>query len=249
MQDPHVTDLIPAYALGALEPEEVDIVERHLEHCDACRAEARLAARVGDALLVAAPQRSAPPQVRERLLARVREMRSATLEGAEATTPAAEPAAEATSATVYVAPRSTNPLARALRAAFGERPDESETDRILRDLLLDPESEVYPVGGTAEAPSASARLIANPQRNAAVLLANGLRAPGAGRAYQIWLLRDGKPIPNALFEIDRHGRGVSLVHMSGRLRSFDTVAVTPEPTSGSPSPTGPIMLAGALRSA
>jgi anti-sigma-K factor RskA len=82
-----------------------------------------------------------------------------------------------------------------------------------------------------------------------VLLANGLSAPGAGRAYQVWLLRDGRPVPNALFDVDRRGRGVSIVRVGGQLRGFDTVAVTPEPASGSPGPTGPIVLAGALRSA
>ena len=30
----HVTNLIDAYALGALEPDEVDIVESHLDECE-----------------------------------------------------------------------------------------------------------------------------------------------------------------------------------------------------------------------
>lgn len=239
MQEPHVTDLIPAYAIGALEADEVDVVEHHLAHCDICAAEARQAARISEELLFAAPQLSAPPQVRERLLAQVRGLRAA-----------ADSEPQAPTATLHAAPRSENPVMRALRAAFGGQPaDEAEADRALRELMLDPESAVYAVSGTADAPAASARLIASPRRDAAVLLANGLRAPGAGRAYQIWLLRDGAPVPNQLFEVDRRGRGVSLVRMGDPPHLYDTVAVTPEPASGSPSPTGPIVLAGALRSA
>ncbi|HEX5569805.1 MAG TPA: anti-sigma factor [Ktedonobacterales bacterium] len=247
MQDPHVTDLIPAYALGALEPDEVDAVERHLATCAACRAELRLQRRVAEELLVAAPQRSAPPRVRQRLLEQIQALK------AEQTTQA-EQASDAmqASAPPVPAPRPSSRIARAWQAAFGraEQPTgDVETDRALRELLLDPESIVIAVGGTPEATGASARLIASPRHDAAVLLANGLKAPGAGRAYQVWFLRDGQPVPNALFQTDRRGRGASLVRIGGPLRTFDTVAVTPEPASGSPSPTGPIVLAGALRSA
>lgn len=236
MHEPHVTDLIPAYTLGALEPDEVDAVERHLAHCDACSAEARLSARVGDELLLAAPPHSAPPQVRERLLAQVRALHAETT-NQDAPSPPPEP---------DVAPRSSHPIMRAWRAAFGHADADTEADQTLRELMLDPESVVYSVAGTPDAPTASARLIASPQRDAAVLLASGLHAPGAGRAYQVWLLRNGQPVPNTLFTIDRRGRGVSVVRVGGPLRDYDTVAVTPEPASGSPGPTGPIVLAGAL---
>ncbi len=244
MQEPHVTDLIPAYTLGALEPDQVDAIERHLAHCESCSAEARLNARVGDELLLAAPPRSAPAQVRERLLAHVRALQADATEAAEATEQEVTPAPPL--GTPHGAPRSSNPIVRAWRAAFGDAGADQETDQTLRDLMLDPQSVVFPVAGTPDAPDASARLIASPRRDAAVLLASGLHAPGAGRAYQVWLLRNGQPVPNTLFNIDRRGRGLSIVRVSGPLRDYDTVAVTPEPASGSPGPTGPIVLAGAL---
>lgn len=239
MQDPHVTDLIPAYVVGALEPDEVDAVERHMATCQQCRAEARQLARVGDELLLAAPQQDAPPALRGRILAQVRSLNS---ERGQST-------ATAPTQTPQPAPRSRNPLARALRAAFQPDELEGEASAELQNLLLDPESAVFAVGGTPDAPAASARLIASPRLDRAVLLANGLAAPGPGRAYQVWFLRDGKPVPNATFAIDRQGRGVSVVRIGAQLSAYDTVAVTPEPAGGSPSPTGPIVLAGALKSA
>lgn len=248
MQEPHVTDLIPAYVLGALEPEEVDLVERHLEGCAACSAELRIQRRVAEELLVAATQRSAPPQVRERLLEQIRALSAAPSESGASPAAAAE-AEQAPQAPPPPAPRSSNRIARAWQAAFGRAgasTGDDEADQALRDLMLDPESIVIAVSGTQDAPAASARLIASPQRSKAVLLASGLKAPGAGRAYQIWFLRDGQPVPNALFVVDRRGRGLSLATLGAPLGSFDTVAVTPEPESGSPSPTGPIVLAGAL---
>ncbi|HEX2347290.1 MAG TPA: anti-sigma factor [Ktedonobacterales bacterium] len=250
MQEPHVTDLIPAYVLGALEPEEVDMVERHLEGCAACSAELRAQRRIAEELLVAPAQRSAPPQVRERLLEQIRALGAAP--SAQGALPAAAAAEQTPQATPQPAPRSSNRIARAWQAAFGRAgasTDDDEADQELRDLMLDPESIVIAVSGTPDAPAASARLIASPQRGKAVLLASGLKAPGAGRAYQIWFLRNGQPVPNALFAVDRRGRGLSLATLGAPLGSFDTVAVTQEPEGGSPSPTGPIVLAGALRSA
>ena len=246
MQEPHVIDLIPAYALGALEPAEVDTVERHLEDCLTCEAEARLVGRIREELLlepVALRPQGAPPAVRERLLAQVRALQTARAEQPAQAGPGEPPAA---------AERPThpsNPVARWLRAVFGQRADDDVTERELRDLMLDPDCIVIQVAGTADAPGASARLVASPQRESAVLLASGLRTPGAGHAYQVWLLRDGQPTPNALFAVDRRGRGASVVQVRGALRAWDTVAVTPEPASGSLSPTGPIVLAGALQPA
>jgi anti-sigma factor RsiW len=251
MQEPHVTDLIPAYILGALEPDEVDIVERHLEQCAACSAELRMQRRVAEELLVAPAQRGAPPAVRERLLEQIRALKAESA-AQTAQTASLAAAAEAEPTPPHAAPRSSSRIARAWQVAFGragESSGDDETDQALRDLMLDPESIVIAVSGTPDAPAASARLIASPQRDTAVLLASGLRAPGAGRAYQIWFLRGGQPVPNALFAVDRRGRGLSLAPLGAPLGSFDTVAVTPEPASGSPSPTGPIVLAGALRSA
>lgn len=250
MQEPHVTDLIPAYILGALEPDEVDIVERHLEQCAACSAELRMQRRVAEELLVAPAQRGAPPAVRERLLEQIRALKAEP--AAQMAPPAVAETEPTPSPQPHAAPRSSNRIARAWQVAFGragESTGDDEADQALRDLMLDPESIVIAVSGTPDAPAASARLIASPQRGTAVLLASGLRAPGAGRAYQIWFLRGGQPVPNALFAVDRRGRGLSLAPLGAPLGSFDTVAVTPEPASGSPSPTGPIVLAGALRSA
>src|SRR5215467_9913757 len=67
----HVGDLLDAYALGALEPEEVDRVERHLDICEGCRSMLEPSRQTADALLVAAPPVAVPPTLRARMLERV----------------------------------------------------------------------------------------------------------------------------------------------------------------------------------
>ncbi len=141
-------------------------------------------------------------------------------------------------------PRS--PLRRLLQALRSAPAPAGQVDAMLRDLLANPQCVVWQVTGTDVAPGAYARLIASPGSPSGVLVASGLRHPGAGNAYQVWLLRGGQPLPNALFNINRVGIGVSIVRADEPWHDFDTLAVTPEPEGGSLAPTGPIVLVGSL---
>jgi len=239
-RDSHVDDQIDAYALGALEPAEVDAVERHLETCPRCRALVARARALSDAFLLAVPQIAPPPDLRDRLMRRI---------AAEA---AGSAASIGTSGATAVPP-ATNPVARFLRtllggeAAAGSAGERHDAGVLLRDLLADPECVILPVPGTDEAPGASARFVGSPHRREGVLVAGGLRPSGAGRAYQVWFLHDGQPQPNTVFRADHSGHGAGVFRLERPVFDFDTVAVTPEPEGGSPAPTGPIVLAGALR--
>jgi len=255
----HVTNLIDAYALGALEPDEVDMVESHLEGCEECRAYARRAYATANQLLLylAAPTATPPPSLRERTLARVR---AAAQADAQREPPPAQSHIDIhvrTPSTTQQAPDAGahNPLARLVRGllgAVGAEPtgmaQSDQADALLRELLADPDCVIWPVGGTDDAPHASGRLIGSRARRRAVLLTSGLRHPGADREYQVWFLAGGKPQPNTLFTVDRAGHSLSVVRATAPLSNFDTVAVTPEPAGGSPGPTGPIVLVGQLAS-
>ncbi|HZC06428.1 MAG TPA: anti-sigma factor [Ktedonobacterales bacterium] len=253
MMNGHVDDLVDAYALGALEPDEVDAVERHLETCSACRALAQDARRNAESLWLTTPQVAPPASLRNRVLARIAQEKAATGIGAAVDSANSAPARDehAREPDSDTAPEPAPPARGAFRrltqALWGEQAtDERAASALLRDLLADPQSIVWPVAGTPEAPQASARFVVSRNRRDGVIVTNGLRRPGAGKAYQVWLLRGGQPLPNALFLVNRSGVGASIVHADEPWRDFDTVAVTPEPMGGSPAPSGPIVLAGSL---
>lgn len=252
MQNRHVDDLIDAYALGALEPGDVDAVERHLEACEQCRALLARARRQADLLLHAVPLVTPPPSLRGRLMERIAAEKAAAHEpssAANGVSPSATPSGpmETSETSREPSPAQQGYLRRVMRALRGQ-PEGTEhaAGDLLRDLLADPHCIIWPVAGTDAAPDASARFVAAPQRRDAVFVASGLRRPGTGKAYQVWLLRGGRPLPNALFAVGRGGVGASIVRADEPWRDFETVAVTPEPEGGSPAPTGPIVLAGSL---
>ncbi len=237
-QDEHVDNLLDAYALGALETDEVAQVERHLETCDECRALLDAVRVVTGELLLAVPQAAPPPALRGRILSRIHD------EAQPASQPSEHAPAPQTEAT------RPGRMGRLLRSLFGgETPEiaDSDADTLLRDLLLDPQVTIKPIAGAEHASHASARFVSTPTRHEGIVLAQGLRPLDAQHAYQVWLLRDGQPQPNNVFTVDHAGRGIGIVRASEAPLDFDVLAITPEPVGGSPAPTGEIMLAGALR--
>ncbi|HEV7125819.1 MAG TPA: anti-sigma factor [Ktedonobacterales bacterium] len=235
MDEQHADNLIDAYALGALEADEVAEVESHLEVCPRCQALARAARASAQALLYATPLVEPPLDLRHSVLARVHQIATA-----ESSTDTGIPDGPPNAITA-------GGLGRWFRTLLRDDPTQrDEASFRLAQLMSDPTCQVWQVGGTADAPGASARLVGTPSGREAVILTSGLHALPPDRAYQVWFLRGGQPIPNAVFHVARGGRGRQVVHAPTRLNDDLTVAVTPEPAAGSPAPTGPIVLMGQL---
>jgi anti-sigma-K factor RskA len=223
MNDQHIDDDLDAYALGVLDEADAARVRMHLRDCARCRELLAVSERAAAELLLSAPQVAPPPALRAKILTRARAM------------PLAGTASSQQSGLRQW-------LSQFLHTMRG---DDSATD-LLRRLAQMPDCVIWDVGGTADAPAAFARLVGTPHRKEAVLVTAGLASLSPDRVYQIWLLRDGSPLPNALFQVDATGSGQQIVRASEPLDRFDVVAVTPEPRGGSPMPTGPIVLMGQL---
>lgn len=70
----------------------------------------------------------------------------------------------------------------------------------------------------------------------------------AGRVYQLWLIRDGKPVPSNVFTSDQQGRSVVTgIELPASTDGVSAVAITEEPEGGSVAPTTQPFLVGAIR--
>ena len=70
----------------------------------------------------------------------------------------------------------------------------------------------------------------------------------AGRVYQLWLIRDGKPVPSNVFTSDAQGRSVVTgIELPASIDGVSAVAITEEPEGGSAAPTTQPFLVGAIR--
>jgi anti-sigma-K factor RskA len=115
--------------------------------------------------------------------------------------------------------------------------------RDMGDMLASPEASVMQLAGKDAAPRARAVVAYERSTGRAALLATGLPPAPAGRAYQLWLIAENKPLPGGTFKSDADGRA----RMSDRLPAGvrqPTFAVTLEREGGESAPQGEMYLLG-----
>lgn len=88
------------------------------------------------------------------------------------------------------------------------------------------------------------------KKGTAMIHAFRLKPAAAGRAYQLWLIKDGKPVPSRVFNADTEAHGLVWgIEMPADTRGVTAVAITDEPAGGSPQPTTTPFMVGALSKA
>ncbi|HEX2641456.1 MAG TPA: anti-sigma factor, partial [Thermoanaerobaculia bacterium] len=259
---PRFEEMLPAYALGALDGEELRELEAHLEAgCPECEDQLVLWQGDVEALATAAPPLAPADTTRARLL-----------RGLEAEMP---PAAKATGSAGPVRARIPGWLglvaaALLVVAAWGWigqarlrgeiRELSSERDRLAQraegldrqlgqaqteaarlaqtlQTVAAPGGRAIVLAGLDSAPGASGRTFVDPSAGRAVFTASHLPALPAGKTYQLWFIpTDGKPVSAGVFATNADGAATLEVE---RIASDIQVwAVTIEPAGGVPQPTG-----------
>jgi anti-sigma-K factor RskA len=223
-------DAAGAWVLGALDEDEAWRFSAHLEVCASCREEVERLRVASDALPLAVPYEPPPAELKARLMDIVerearpvavpeRGPRFAWLRGWQA-----RPAFAAAAAALL--------LLVGGAVGFAVRGGGGQTTR-LTALSVD----------STKVRGAAAELVRT--GDAVELRVTNMPAPPAGRVYQVWLQRDGRaPVPDAVFTVDRMGRGS--VGVLGDVKGAAKVLVTDEPRGGSDVPTRQPVVAGRL---
>jgi anti-sigma-K factor RskA len=221
-------DDVAAYALGALEPAEVEEFLHHLESCTICRYELSTFEEVVDALPMSAPLHRARPDLRRRVLRAIDEepAPAGSTQRAARNRPRFSGWAVPRPALAFGAV-----LAVAVIAFVGVRLGAS-SNGVTRVI------QAHVTGqGTAELKIAQGH---------GELIVHHFSPPPAGKIYEVWLKRPkGSPSPTtALFSVTAAGDGD--VDVPGSLRGVANVLVTPEPAGGSRVPTHSPVISAAL---
>jgi anti-sigma-K factor RskA len=250
-----------AYVLGALETGERRTFETHLATCTACQAEVRSLARVTDALGQAVPQRTPPPELRDRILTTI---------GAGATLPASARVSSARSGTwlamaavliVMVALAAQAWRLRSEIASLESRLAEAERRAVVAEgyatdarraadnaqsamaVLAAPDLARIDLQGQPAAPRATARALWSRERGM-VFTASNLPALPADRVYQVWVVTETAAVSAGLMTPDATGRGSAHFGTPSDIAPPVAIAVTIEPAGGVPAPTGEKVLIG-----
>ncbi len=253
-----LADLLPAYALEALPPDERALVEVHVATCPACRALLAEYQAVAEGLLYAAPLVAAPPHLEADLRRRLKEARpkaaldrslsrlQAWLAGLSSLPARPALAVGGLFLLLLVASNlywiSTTNQLRAQQAVLAQQLEA----QAMATRMLAAGGRTVVLRGDAPAPGGVGTLILAPDRPEAVLIVDGLPSPPAGKIYQLWLIRNGQRDSGGLFTVDAGGRGVLVVRAPRPLANYQAVGVTAEPVGGSPGPTSPRVIGGGL---
>ena len=243
----HVID----YLNGTLTAEEMREFQLHLNSCEDCR---ELVEAVGE-LPYLAESAEPPAGMKERILATVFDESDQ-----EEPIKKQEPALEAVQPASKPAPKVV-PIVKPPKERIWWRP------LIAAVLLLSLLGNAYAFmklsddgGGQTEAAfqsidlqasesfagSAKAALVSEGDSLEVVVQGEGLQELSGSEVYQIWLLKDGKPIPAGAFEADADGQGAAFYQLEQNTEEWDTIAITLEPEAGNELPEGEIVLSSGL---
>lgn len=258
-------DLAAAYALGALSSDEARRFEAFLATSPETRREVEEYREAAALLALGGPGpagASAPTTgLRDRVLARVAEQKSRPIGGASRA-PAARP-----SSAVWVALAASLLLAvglgaglmsargrlAAIEAELAARntllasAEQRLTEReATLNAILEPSVQMFQLTSSGD-PEPGIQLFWNRQRNLAIVHGFRLKPVPTGKAYQLWFIKDGAPVPSVTFkpEPDGHAKVEQIPVPAGG--SLSAAAVTVEPEAGSAQPTSPIVMVGALK--
>ncbi len=266
MSEPHsnrIEELLPSYALGALDGEDLRELEEHLEAgCPECRRQLDRWNRDLEALAESAPPVEPSEVARARVL---RVAGGSRLRGVPGWVYPAIAALLLISIGSGISLWRLRGEVRSLAAERGRLEREiaalDREARLARDeaqlardearraaqalqVVAAPGVRTVVLAGLKPAPSSAGRTYVNPQTGDALFYAFGLPDLPRDKTYQLWFIAGGKPVSAGTFAVDERGAGSLRVDRIGDAAGIQAWAVTVEPQGGVPQPTGEMVLKG-----
>ncbi len=236
---------IPAYALGALDTDEIVTLEHHLKNCKECEAELAEYKSVTVGLLQSAPPRTPPPELRRRLAAQLPSHQTRNR------TPLIHffsqfSLGQAAAAALIIILLASN-LYSSIQIRDLKQQQSALAERLLNEqaaiaILAYPGTQTLPVN--ADVQNLTGSMLVDKDKSTAVLFLWYLPELEATQTYQAWLIdANGKRISGGLFT-PVAGQGYTTVTLQSPvpMRNFIGIGVTIEPQGGSENPTGPRVL-------
>jgi anti-sigma-K factor RskA len=236
---------VAAWVLGALDRDEAEVVQAHVEGCASCRETAARLQRAVTALPLVVEEVAPPARLRERILA------------AAAASSGSAVASSRVRAKVVPQPRRG-----AFAPLFDRLPAYAAAAAVVVALVVGlvagdvvgrsgqvmPPSQVarFTLSGHESLAGAKATVIDLKSDGLALVDFSGLPPVGQGRVYEVWLITSGgRADPAAVFVPDTNGSKVVLVNRA--LQGYALMAITDEAgPDGTQAPTQKPQLYGSL---
>ena len=220
----NIHDLTAPYALDALDGPETEAFEKHLRHCEDCRAEVAMLRGTASLLAHDAPPVTPPPELRERILASARAERGNVIPFRQRwAAPIAAVAAVAACAALAL-----GIWASMLKNTVGDR------DAALRSQSRALAVAASPGARQIQLSGGHGSLVVAPGGRAALIL-SGLPRPPSGKVFEAWVMTGTNAAPAGVFSARDN---VAAVELQRAVPAGATVALTIEKAGGAPQPSG-----------
>jgi len=237
---------LAAYALGALDADEISALESHLKTCQDCRAALAEYQVVSEGLLLSIPPQAPPPGLRHKLAARLPSQRKQT-PSLFANIFAQFSLGRIAAAVVVVVLLGLNVFSsvqiRNLQRGQAALAERLSTDQTALAMLAYPSTQALAVN--ADVQNLAGSMLVDREKRIAVLVLWNLPPLEAGQTYQAWLIdADEDRVSGGLFTpaVER-GYTTVTIRSSVPIGEYKGLGVTVEPSGGSAGPTGPRVLA------
>ncbi|RLQ93113.1 anti-sigma factor [Falsibacillus albus] len=246
------------YFNQSLSESEKRAFEEHLEQCADCREELKEWTELTSDLAFESEAVSPPEGMKERVLMRVFEEDEEVTPDTVNPNPQPEPIAPVTpmkekhpaQKRAWLLPAMAAALLLSVGANFylgsqvqqnGAVNKTAAVDQVVKYLALNP------VDSNA---SGMASFVKQKDNVSMVIQASNLAKLKGDEVYQVWLIKDKKPIRAGAFKSSTTGDGAVVFRMDKKedqdLSQYDTVAITLEPNADSQTPKGNMVLASKL---
>jgi anti-sigma-K factor RskA len=265
-------ELLALHALDALEPSEARVLEEHLNTCAECRDEL-IRLRDAAGLLAYGATPAAPrPEVRARIMSSIAADKQREQPAAPSSARVVPLKSRAERNIWTIGLRLAAGLAFValligvvvlwrrdvrMRQEIAQLSREANTQQheLVRDrdvlarqrealaLLNSTTAKKMELAGTTTAQGARGTFVYDQKTGRAILMADGLPATPADKAYELWFIPKGhSPMAGRIFTVDASGHAMLPEHMPPEALESAVIAITLEPKTGSAVPTGAIYL-------
>src|SRR6266498_260950 len=237
-QDEHspFRENLPAYALGALDAEDIAALESHLRTCESCRTELAEYRRISDSLLTALPPRQPSAALRKRLQSQLPSAQK-TSRPRFAWSFASLAAGAALVLLLFMNIFSFTQM-RQIQSQQASLLQQLKTNQFALSMLAYPGTQAFPI---ADGSNLSGSVLLDREQNTVALVMWHLPTLPQDQTYQIWLIEpNGHRVSAGLFRSQEvTSYTTEPVFSKQALSNFAGIGVTVEPAAGSDQPTGP----------
>jgi anti-sigma-K factor RskA len=235
-----ILDLLTAYALGAIEPDEIARVSALLDEQPELRATLAELRAAADMLPYGLPEANPPAELRQRVLDHAT--------GRDSTTETSQRRRLANRMRGWVLGLSGIAAVAVLAAAIGwaqliQTRDQLAQSQAVLEQTQAQVADAQALLATLEGSGGSASILRT--RSGETVLIAQLPPLQPGRVYQLWRIQgSNNPASAGIFRVSSKGYGIKDLLADQQPQAGEILAVTNEPDGGSPGPTTDILIKG-----